>query len=134
MVQKGNLSLCKSNSRMKLMVFCASTFLLAPTLISGCNSTDLESNYLFDGVKEATVNENIYTITMNDGDTFTISREDLDSTYDYSYDPNIYEGWQPRILQDNHGEALDDIFNVTSDEEFQNAQEDDDVVLVKRIQ
>ena len=124
--------MCKS--KIKLMIVCASTFLLASILISGCNFTDLESNYLFDGVKEATVNENIYTITMNDGDTFTISREDLDSTYDYSYDPNIYEGWQPRILQDNHGEALDDIFNVTSDEEFQNAQEDDDVVLVKRIQ
>ena len=67
---------------------------------------------------------------MNDEDAFTISREDLEATYD----PNIYEGWKPRILPDNHGEALDDILNVTFDEDFQNAQEDDDVVLIKRIQ
>ena len=102
--------------------------------IAGCKD-DKGSEYIFDGVQNATVDENsgIYTITMNDGDIYHISKEDIDSTYDYDYDPYIYESWCPRELNNNDGD-LDSIDKITSEQQMKNATEDNDVVLVKKIQ
>ena len=99
--------------------------------IAGCKDNK-SSEYIFDGVQNATVDENsgIYTITMNDGDIFHISKEDIDSTYDY--DPYIYESWCPRELNNNDGD-LDSIDEITSEQQMTKATENNDVILIKKI-
>ena len=125
-LNKGKLSLVRTTS------ICALSLVTVLASLSGCKSNE-ESAYIFDGV-QATVDKDagIYTITMSDGDVYHISREDLDSQYDFEYNPDIYEFWIPMELNDTSTQ-LDSISEITSDLQMKSATEDGDVVMVKRI-
>lgn len=126
-LNKGKLSLVRTTS------ICALSLVTVLASLSGCKRNE-ESAYIFNNMQEATVDEDtgIYTITMHDGEIYNISREDLDSQYDYEYDPDIYEFWIPMELKDA-STKLDSISEINSNLQMKSATEDGDVVMVKRI-
>ena len=122
-------------SKLKLVrtsVFTLSLIAAAASIVGCKNHKD--SAYIFDVVQNVKIDEDndIYIITMPDGEVFNISREDIDSTYDYEYDPYIYENWTLRELNDTNTE-IDSINKITTEQQMKKKAKDNDTVLIKRI-
>ena len=132
MLKKVNFDLLTNKVTLFKGGVCALALVVIVTL-PGCKSDD-KSGFLFDVVDNASVNEQtgVYTITMRDGDVYNITKEDIEQTYDYPIDPMYEEPWCPKMLVDTGGE-LDDITNITSDSQYQEAIRSNDLVLVKRV-